>query len=102
MIVQKGDTSRPWQFTLRRDGRLWSIPINYAFTLRMTPRDGTDHKINDAACTYTVGETFVTYVPITGDVDTAGIFRAQLFGTDPNNKPIVLDEFEITIESNVP
>ncbi len=102
MIVQQGDISRSWKFTLRRDGRLWEIPADYEFTLRMTPRDGTEHKIDDEDCTYTDGESDVYYAPVAADVDTAGIFRAQLMGTDPTANALVLDEMEITIKANVP
>jgi hypothetical protein len=102
MLVEQGDTDRVWTFGVKRGGRAWEIPPGYAFTLRMAPLEGGAIKIDDAACTYNAGDTFITYSPTDTDVDTPGIFRAQLFAnTTPSAKKLRFSEFEITIEQNV-
>jgi hypothetical protein len=100
MLVEQGDTERPWEFGLKRSKREWQIPSGYAFKLRMT-LDGV-RKINDAACTYTPGAGTVTYAPSATDVDTPGIYRAQILADTPLDRTLVLHEFEITIAANVP
>ncbi len=81
--IQVGDTSRPWRFRLKSEGRAYAIPAGYSFTLYMVAVDaaeGDDPKINASPCTFTATEDSVYFQPEAGDVDTAGRYRGQLWG----------------------
>jgi hypothetical protein len=96
---QIGNVQR-WRFKLISDKRPSVPPAGTLFVLYMTAFDGTV-KIAAGACTFADGDWHVYYTPNAGDVDTAGIYRVQVFGSLPDSSPLVCPVVELRIKANV-
>ncbi len=104
MIIQQGDIT-PWRLgPCIFDRARFPLPAGYTFTLYMQPLGAAvsaDPKIDAGACTYTADDYYIYYAPEAEDVDTAGIFRVQLYATGPASLTKPLYVFEATIRPNI-
>lgn len=102
--IQVGETAQRWRIRLTSAGRAYAIPTGTTFVLNMVSVDaaeGDDPKIDEGECTFTDDDDSVYYQPEDEDVDAAGRYRAQLFGTTAGEKAMRPMEFEVTIRANV-